>query len=147
MLTQLHRTLRESLIYKYLRTGYLNFVMSRSARTRGWIHLGLLPLLLSACGGGTIINSTLNSTPDPKYAVDVTWNAPEVSPVPVAAYNLYRSPVDAFEFQQLNTTPITQTNYLDTDVVSGQTYDYFAVSLDATGTMSDLSDRATVVVP
>ncbi|MGA9061103.1 MAG: choice-of-anchor D domain-containing protein, partial [Terracidiphilus sp.] len=79
--------------------------------------------------------------------VNLTWDAPSGSPDPVAGYNVYRSPSGATAYQQLNTSAITQTTYVDTTIQAGQTYDYIVESVDASGVTSAPSNMASVTTP
>ena len=88
-------------------------------------------------------------TPKPpvtSWEVVLTWDAPLVSPDPVATYTVYRSlPGENFIFRLQ--AGITDTTYTDTDVASGHTYDYFVVSVDSAGVESVSSNIAEVTVP
>jgi fibronectin type 3 domain-containing protein len=77
----------------------------------------------------------------------LSWDAPTSSPDPVAGYNVYRSPSGASSYQQLNSSVVTQTTYVDTTVQAGQNYDYIVESVDASGVTSVPSNMADVVVP
>ncbi len=81
------------------------------------------------------------------YEVNLDWIAPTSSTDPAAGYNVYRSPDGASSYQQLNTTILTQTNYSDTTVQDGLSYDYIVESVDASGVESAPSNTATVVIP
>jgi hypothetical protein len=80
------------------------------------------------------------------YHVSLSWSAPASSPDPVAGYNVYRSPSGASSYQQLNTTVVTQTTYVDTGVQNSQTYDYIVESVDASGVSSSPSNMAAVPI-
>jgi fibronectin type 3 domain-containing protein len=77
----------------------------------------------------------------------LTWDAPTTSTDPVAGYNVYRSPSGATSYQELNTSAITQTSYVDTAVQAGQAYDYIVESVDASGVTSTPSNMASVTMP
>jgi len=79
--------------------------------------------------------------------VNLTWNAPGSSPDPVAGYNVYRAPSGSSSYQQLNSSVVTQTTYVDLSVGSGQTYDYIVESVDASGVTSTPSNTASVTLP
>jgi hypothetical protein len=81
------------------------------------------------------------------YQVDLTWDSPTNSPDPVAGYYVLRSPSGASTYEQLNSTAITQTSYVDTAVQDDQTYDYIVVSVDASGVVSAPSSVASVPIP
>ena len=81
------------------------------------------------------------------YETDLSWNAPASSAVPVAGYNVYRSPSGASSYAQLNTSVVIQTTYVDTTVKSAQTYDYIVESVSASGTTSSPSNMTAVPIP
>ena len=81
------------------------------------------------------------------YQVDLSWDPPTSSPDPVAGYNVYRSPSGASAYVQLNSTVLTQTTYVDSNVQDGQTYDYIVESVDAAGVASVPSNTAVVPIP
>jgi hypothetical protein len=79
--------------------------------------------------------------------VDLSWDAPNSSPDPVAGYNVYRSPSGASAYQQLNSSVLTGTTYTDLTVQPGQSYDYIVESVDASGVESAPSNLATAAIP
>ena len=81
------------------------------------------------------------------YEVNLTWDAPTSSTDPVAGYNVYRAPSGSTNYQQLNSSAVTQTAYVDTTVLNGQTYDYIVESVDGSGVTSAPSNMAAVPVP
>jgi hypothetical protein len=81
------------------------------------------------------------------YQVTLNWNAPSSSPDPVTGYNVYRAPTGTGSYQVLNSSPDSLTNYADTKVQSGLSYDYVVKSVDASGVESVPSNIATVVIP
>ncbi len=117
------------------------------------------PTAAGAAAGTLTIVSTSLTTPitsislsgtgvvDLSYEVELTWEAPPDSPDPVAGYYVYRSPSGASQYEQLNSTAITQTSYVDANVQDGQTFDYFVVSVDASGVESGPSSVASVPIP
>ena len=80
-------------------------------------------------------------------AVNLTWDAPTVSPDPVVSYNVYRE-LSGSSVYVLVQSGITGTKYTDTNnILSGQTYSYIVESVDANGVTSAPSNTATVVIP
>jgi hypothetical protein len=106
---------------------------------------GQLTLTSNSSTGSSIVVS-LSGTGEP-LQVNLTWDAPGSSSDPVAGYNVYRSPSGATSYQQLNTSAVTQTAYVDTTVQAGQTYDYMVESVDASGVASAPSNMASVTIP
>lgn len=78
--------------------------------------------------------------------VTLAWTPPTVSPDPVAGYLLYKKIVGG-NYALIFTTPTTTTTYNDSVVSSGTTYDYYAVSVDASGVQSVPSNTAVVLIP
>jgi len=79
--------------------------------------------------------------------VDLLWNAPANSAVPVVGYNVYRSPSGAGLYQLMNSSIVSQTTYIDKSIQAGQIYDYFVVSVDASGVTSVPSNTSSVAIP
>jgi Abnormal spindle-like microcephaly-assoc'd, ASPM-SPD-2-Hydin len=78
--------------------------------------------------------------------VDLTWDAPSSSAVPVEGYDVYRS-TGTGAFQLLNSSVNAQTSYVDSTAVSGTTYNYTVKSVDNSGVQSVASNQITVAVP
>jgi hypothetical protein len=81
--------------------------------------------------------------------VDLSWDAPGSSPVPVTGYNVYRAPSGSTSYQQINVSTLSQTTltYADLSVQAGQTYDYIVESVDSSGVTSGPSNMASVNIP
>jgi len=81
------------------------------------------------------------------YLATLNWAAPSSSPDAVAGYNVYRAPTGTGSYQELNSSPDILTNYVDSNVKSGMTYDYVVKSVDASGTESSASNITTATIP
>ena len=81
------------------------------------------------------------------YRIDLAWDAPTDSTDPVVGYNVYRSPGGSSTYARLNSSMVTDTAYVDSTVVSGQTYDCMVKSVDATGIESSPSSMVTISIP
>ena len=81
------------------------------------------------------------------YEVNLGWDAPSVSPDPVAGYNIYRSADGGNTYEELNPSPITETAYVDQSVQNGSAYIYYVDSVDAVGVQSSPSNMAPVTIP
>jgi len=110
----------------------------------------------SETGQLTIIsNSSVNATATialsgtgegVSHEVDLSWQAPASSPVPVAGYNVYRASSGSSAYQLLNSVD-TQTTYVDSTPQSGLSYDYVVKSADASGAESAPSNVTSVTIP
>lgn len=81
------------------------------------------------------------------YTVDLTWDAPVGSAVPVTGYNVYRAPSGSSTYQLVNSSLDASTSYVDTTVQTGATYDYEIESVDSSGVASAPTSPVVVVVP
>ncbi|MGA9671195.1 MAG: Ig-like domain repeat protein [Terracidiphilus sp.] len=80
------------------------------------------------------------------YVVDLSWDAPSASEVPVAGYAIYRAPSGSSTYQLLNSSIDAETTYVDTTVQSGLSYVYYVESVSATGVQSAPSAPYDVTV-
>jgi fibronectin type 3 domain-containing protein len=101
-------------------------------------------------------NSTTNSTAAialtgtgtaASYSVDLGWDAPVDSAVPIAGYNVYRAVSGSSSYALLNTALDTQTTYVDSAVQTGMSYDYMIESVDTSGVASAPTSPILVAVP
>lgn len=103
------------------------------------------------CGGATytkrIITVVSNSSHPPVHSVEIRWDAPESSPVPVVGFNVYRSPSGSSTYHLLNLSIDTETSYVDSTVRSGHSYDYVVESVDASGVESPPTSPVEVTIP
>jgi hypothetical protein len=103
---------------------------------------------LAAIGSGITSGFSASFTAgSPLHQVDLSWNAPSSSPDPVAGYNVYRSSDGGTTYQLVNLAVNTATAYEDTIVLSGQAYDYYVTSVDASGIESVPSNTIGVTIP
>ncbi len=104
--------------------------------------------IASNCSMGSPMGVSLSGTgATTSYQVNLNWDAPTSSPDPVAGYNVYRAPSGVSTYTQLNTSVMSATTYVDSNVQNGQTYDYIVESVDASGVESVPSNMAAVPVP
>ena len=97
--------------------------------------------------GGSITIGLTGTGVSGSDEVNLAWDAPASSTDPVAGYNVYRAPDGSSAYQLLNPAPVAQTAYSDVTAQSGQTYDYYVESVDASGNASVPSNMASVNVP
>jgi hypothetical protein len=122
------------------------------------LSVAFKPTTAGAATGNLTIVSTSSTSPSAvvtlsgngvaiAYQVTLNWNAPTTSSDPVAGYNVYRAATGTGTYQKLNTSPLTATNYVDTQVKSAQSYDYVVKSVDASGVESAPTNTTTAVIP
>jgi fibronectin type 3 domain-containing protein len=91
-------------------------------------------------------NASSSSTPEPltgigtatQYNVNLSWNPSSE----VMGYNVYRSTAASGKYSKINSSVNPNTAYVDSTVVSGQTYYYAATSVNSGGQESALSTPA-----
>jgi len=107
-----------------------------TATTGGVTQTDLIQLALSS-----------SSAPTVQHKVQLNWDPPASSSVPVAGYNVYRSTAGASAFQLLNSSLDAATSYTDSAVQSGDSYDYVVKSVDSSGVESPPSNITNVTIP
>ncbi|HTC64554.1 MAG TPA: immunoglobulin domain-containing protein [Candidatus Saccharimonadales bacterium] len=78
------------------------------------------------------------------HSVTLTWTA---STSTVTGYNVYRSSVSGGPYTKMNSTIIAATSYVDSTVISGQTYFYVVTSVNSSNVESANSAEVSAVVP
>jgi hypothetical protein len=113
------------------------------------------PTTAGAVTGQLIIqsNSSMNSTVASSlsgtgipHRVNLSWQAPSNSPVPVVGYNIYRT-TGGSAYVRLNSSVDTRTTYVDSAVQSGSTYDYIVESVASSGVESIASNEVAAAIP
>jgi len=84
---------------------------------------------------------------DATYQVNLAWIAPVDSPVTIAGYNVYRAPSGSSIYEQVNPSVTDATTFIDTNVVSGDAYDYYIESVTAAGVTSSPSSVLGISIP
>jgi hypothetical protein len=79
-----------------------------------------------------------------QHSVALNWD-PSTSQV--AGYNVYRRIGSSGSYAKLNSSVSTATNYTDSSVQSGQTYDYVTTAVDSNNLESAYSNQATAAIP
>ncbi len=78
------------------------------------------------------------------HSVTLTWTT---STSTVTGYNVYRSSVSGGPYSRMNTTIIAATTYVNSTVISGQTYFYVVTAIDSSNVESANSAEVSAVVP
>ena len=107
---------------------------------------GTLTFTSNSSNGGSVVNLTGTGTPV-QHQVTLNWTAPANSPVTVTGFNVYRASGANSPFQLVQPSNVSQTTFIDPNVLTGATYIYYVTSLDAAGTESAPSNEVTVTIP
>jgi len=77
------------------------------------------------------------------HTVDLTWNAASGA----VGYNIYRGTASGGPYTTINSSLDGTTSYVDSTVVSGQTYYYVATTVNSESEESAYSNQTTAVIP
>jgi hypothetical protein len=80
----------------------------------------------------------------PVHSVSLSWGA---SSSQISGYNLYRSTTSGSGYSQINSSPITTTNFTDQNVTAGTAYYYVVTAIDGSGVESSYSNEVSVTIP
>jgi hypothetical protein len=106
---------------------------------------------LTATAGGASATDVLqlagsggqSTTP---HHVNLTWSPPSSKSPAVVGYNVYRA-IAGSSYARINSATDASTDYTDSSVQSGKTYDYEVTSVDAAGVESIPSNQTNVTIP
>jgi fibronectin type 3 domain-containing protein len=113
------------------------------------------PSAVGAATGQLTVNSTSSTNPTASvsltgtgnpHQVMLNWNPPTGSTDPITGYKVYRAPGGTNSFAVVNSAD-AQTSYADTNVQSGQSYNYYVTSVGSSGVESSPSNTTTVSIP
>jgi fibronectin type 3 domain-containing protein len=108
---------------------------------------GQLSIQSNSSTNATAVVSLSGTAESGLHQVDLSWNAPSSSAVPIVGYNIYRSPGGSSAYQLLNSSVGIQTTYVDSTVQAGLTYGYIVESVDASGVESVPSNEVAATIP
>jgi fibronectin type 3 domain-containing protein len=101
-------------------------------------------------GKVSIVSNASNSPTDESlsgvgiHAVRLFWQA---SPSTVVGYHVYRGNVSGGPYTRIDSSLVTGTAYMDTQVQSGQAYYYVGTAVDSNNNESAYSNEAFAQVP
>ena len=75
--------------------------------------------------------------------MDLSWNAS----ADATGYNIYRGTVSGGPYAMINSSLDGATTYVDSTVVSGDTYYYVTTAVNSESQESGISNQATAVIP
>ncbi|MFY9852349.1 MAG: Ig-like domain repeat protein [Terracidiphilus sp.] len=108
---------------------------------------GTLTVISNSTTNGTAVIPLSGTGTAASYSVDLSWDAPASSPVPVAGYNVYRAPSGSSTYTFLGSPVGTATTYVDSNVTAGLTYDYEVASVDSSGVESAPTSPFPITIP
>ena len=108
---------------------------------------GKVTLTTNTTAGTATITLSGTGAAAAAYEVDLSWDAPTDSAVPVVGYDIYRAVSGSSSYQLLNAHVDDLASYADTTVQSGNSYTYYVVSVDAEGNHSVPSNLFSATVP
>lgn len=108
---------------------------------------GQLTITSNSTTGSTTVISLTGTGQAISHEVDLNWLAPPSSPVPVAGYLVFRADNGSSTYQQISGSVITQTAFVDSNVLSGQSYVYVVKSVDSSNNQSLPSNTISALIP
>ncbi|MGH9453803.1 MAG: choice-of-anchor D domain-containing protein, partial [Terriglobia bacterium] len=78
------------------------------------------------------------------HTVALSWSPSDSQNI--AGYDVYRSAVPGGPYNQLNSSLVASTSYMDSAVLAGQTYYYVTTAVNSSGVQSTYSDQAEAQV-
>jgi hypothetical protein len=100
-------------------------------------------IMIASTAGGLSITLAGNGGQLSSHTVALNWD-PSTSAV--VGYYVYRMLPDG-TYGKINPAPVVLTGYTDTNIQSGQTYNYVVTAVDVNNTESDYSDPVVAVIP
>lgn len=108
---------------------------------------GSVTLTTNATAGSTsAVGLTGTGEAAAGYHVSLSWDAPSTSSPAVSGYHIYRASGSSGSYQLLN-SDTTATDYSDSSVTTGTTYNYEVMSVDSSGAESKPSNVYTTSIP
>jgi hypothetical protein len=132
---------------------YTGSVSVSSSATGGPLTVALSGTGIAAAAGGGDGDPGPTPAPSPgptpapppgSHAITLSWNS---ASSPVSGYGVYVGTTSGGPYSRLNGSAVTSTSYIDTNVLSRQTYYYVVTSISPSNTESAYSPEAKAVVP
>jgi fibronectin type 3 domain-containing protein len=76
--------------------------------------------------------------------VDLSWNETSTD---VLGFNIYRATIPGGPYALVTAAPVTPSQYLDTQVTAGLSYDYVVTAVSTSEIESDYSAETSTQVP
>jgi len=105
---------------------------------------GTATVVSNATNSPTTISLSGSGAAPVTHSVNLSWSAGSSS---VVGFYVYRGAQAGGPYTRLNSSLQTSMTYLDTNVLSGQTYHYVTTDVDASGLESSYSNEAVATIP
>jgi ASPM-SPD-2-Hydin domain-containing protein/HYDIN/CFA65/VesB family protein len=119
----------------------VNFTVTFTPQSGG-VATGALSFASNATNSPTVESLTATGISQ-QYSVNLAWNQVQQ----VVGYNVYRSYQSGGPYTRINTSLDSNTAYVDSSVVGGETYYYATTSVNSQGQESSYSNLAQAVIP
>jgi hypothetical protein len=107
----------------------------------GVCNVMVVQRVINASMGGACVTGS-------PHSVSLSWQPSSSPPATIAGYNVYRGTTLGGPYPtKLNSSLWTETSYVDTTVLAGQTYYYVVTAVDTSNNSSVYSNEAPAVVP
>jgi Abnormal spindle-like microcephaly-assoc'd, ASPM-SPD-2-Hydin len=117
----------------------VNFVPSSAGTASGSIAF-----VSNAMNSPTSVTINGSGVVAPPHTVSLSW---QPSALVISGYNIYRSMTGGGPYARLNAIVSPVSSYLDSAVLSGQTYYYVVTAVSSTGAESEYSNQVKAVIP
>jgi fibronectin type 3 domain-containing protein len=107
-------------------------------------YLGSLAIISNAKNSPTTVALSGTGVASSAHSVALSWNS---STSVVAGYNVYVSSSSSGPYSLLNSSPVPTTSYVDTNVLSGDTYYFRITSVSSSYQESTPSAPVQAIIP
>jgi hypothetical protein len=120
-----------------------SFLVTFAPETTGAVAGSLFISSTAANSPTTILLSGIGVAPG-THSVDLSWNETSTD---VLGFNIYRATIPGGPYALVTAAPVTPSQYLDTQVTAGLSYDYVVTAVSTSEIESDYSAETSTQVP
>ena len=134
----------------------ISFPLTLNPGQTATLYVEFIPTIVGLTTGQLTITSDSATNPTLQvplsgtgqaYQITLTWDAPKGSSEPITGYEIYRSTSGSAQYQLLNPSIDAQTNFTDSSVQPGITYQYYVTAVNSSGVKSSPSNLTEVAIP
>jgi len=127
-----------------LAAGQAASLSAKFAPTTSGNFSGSVSIISNAANSPLAVSLSGSGAAPVSHSVTLDWMPGSSS---YAGFNTYRGSVSGGPYSKVNPALISATSFVDTGVVSGQTYYYVATTVDSTGMESSYSSEVNAIIP